>query len=374
MSSHWRRIIIIYRIPPSTKNKLQKSTFIEELGDLLESTATLSGKLVILGDFNVHVDSNSDTESFQLSSPFSSFRMMQHVRDATHVDGHTLDLVASTKNKLQKSTFIEELGDLLESTATLSGKLVILGDFNVHVDSNSDTESFQLSSPFSSFRMMQHVRDATHVDGHTLDLVASHTTDDVVLSCEVGNFISDYNAVLLTLKSGKPHPTRKERKVRKIKSIVPAEFPNDILNSELTKPLPSHVNDMVFKYNDALLELLDKHAPTKLRRVVQRLPQPWMNAEILEAKRVRRRYERRWRRSPLTVYRQAFKASCEDVKKKIRESQSTYFRKQIDACGKDQPKLFKIVNNLLGRGKPSSLPEYTSWIMFFVPFLTVYLI
>ena len=85
-----------------------------------------------------------------------------------------------------------------------------------------------------------------------------------------------------------------------------------------------------------------------------------MNAEILEAKRVRRRYERRWRKSSLTVHRQAFKTSCEDVKKKIRESKSTYFIKQIDACGKDQRKLFKIVNNLLGRGKPSSLPEYTT--------------
>ena len=176
----------------------------------------------------------------------------------------------------------------------------------------------------------------------------------------MGAIISDHNAVLLTLKSGKPHPIRKDRKVRKIKSIVPAEFSNDILNSELTEPLPSHVNDIVSKYNDVLLELLDKHAPTKLRPVVQRLPQPWMNVGILEAKRVRRQYERRWRKSPLTVHRQAFKASCEDVKKKIGESKSPYFIKQIDACGKDQWKLFKNVNNLLGRGKPSSFPEYTT--------------
>ena len=109
------------------------------------------------------------------------------------------------------------------------------------------TQKAQFSSLFSSFGMMQHVRDATYVDGHTLDLV-SHAPDDV-LSCEVGAFISDHNSVLLTLKSGKPHPIRKERKVRKIKSIVPAEFSNDILNSELTKPLPSHVNNIVSKYN-----------------------------------------------------------------------------------------------------------------------------
>ena len=107
---------------------------------------------------------------------------------------------------------------------------------------------------------------------------------------------------LLLFKSGKRLLIRKERKVRKIKSTVPAEFSNDILNSELTKPLSSYVNDIVSKYNDVLLDLLDKHVPTKLRPLVQRLPQPWMNAEIPEAKRVRRRYERRWRKSPLAVH------------------------------------------------------------------------
>ena len=34
------RFIIIYRIPPSSKNNIPKSAFLRELGDLLESTAT----------------------------------------------------------------------------------------------------------------------------------------------------------------------------------------------------------------------------------------------------------------------------------------------------------------------------------------------
>ena len=79
----------------------------------------------------------------------------------------------------------------------------------------------------------------------------------------MGVFTSDHNAVLLTLKPGKPQPIRKDRKVRKIKFIVSANFANDILASELTKPLLSQADDIVFKYSGILLELLDKHAPTK---------------------------------------------------------------------------------------------------------------
>ena len=230
----------------------------------------------------------------------------------------------------------------------------------MHLDSNSDPEGHQLSFLLNSFDMLQHVRGATHIDGHTLDLVVSRATDDLVQTCEVGTFISDHNSVLLTLKSGKPHPIRKKRKVRKIKSIISSDFANDISASVLSKPLPSHVDDIVSKYNTVLQELLDKHAPVRSRSIAERPTQPWMDDEILEAKRIRRQCERRWRNSSLTVNRHAFKDSCEEVKKKIREAKSNYFIKQIKECDQDQRKLFKIVDNLLGRAKPSSLPEHST--------------
>ena len=188
----------------------------------------------------------------------------------------------------------------------------------------------------------------------------SRATDDIVQTCEVGPFISDHNSILLTLNSGKPHPNRTETKFRKIKSIVRSDFNDDVLASSLTKPLPSPVDEVVAQYNSVLQELLDKHAPEKTHAIVQRQLQPWMNDSILEAKRLRRQSERRWRKSPLTVHRQIFKDSCEEVKKRIQEAKSTYFIKQIEDCDKDQKKLFQIVDKLLGRGKISVLPEHDS--------------
>ena len=48
--------IVLYRVPPSTQNKIQKSSFLTDFGELIEQTSNLSGKLIILGDFNIHVD------------------------------------------------------------------------------------------------------------------------------------------------------------------------------------------------------------------------------------------------------------------------------------------------------------------------------
>ena len=50
------RYILIYRPPPSTENGFKTNQFLEEFDDFLDAILLLPGRLVILGDFNVHVD------------------------------------------------------------------------------------------------------------------------------------------------------------------------------------------------------------------------------------------------------------------------------------------------------------------------------
>ncbi len=52
--------------------------------------------------------------------------------------------------------------------------MIIVDDFNVHVDDdacNADSEFFNI---MESFNFIQHVSGPTHSKGHTLDLVFSH--------------------------------------------------------------------------------------------------------------------------------------------------------------------------------------------------------
>ena len=98
------------------------------------------------------------------------------------------------KNNIQKSTFMKEFGDLVEQSTTLSRKLAILGDFNVHVDSSRESESAQLSTLFESFGLVQHVHGSIHINGHTMGPIITRAIDDLIDKCEVGDFIFDHNS------------------------------------------------------------------------------------------------------------------------------------------------------------------------------------
>ena len=50
------QLFCLYCPPPNKKNQLTDSLFFQELPDLLEHGNTLKGSLLVVGDFNIHVD------------------------------------------------------------------------------------------------------------------------------------------------------------------------------------------------------------------------------------------------------------------------------------------------------------------------------
>ena len=122
----------------------------------------------------------------------------------------------SQQNQLQKSLFVTEFADLLEQAATWTGQLLILGDFNVHWDVEGDTEKKQFEDLLEAFSMTQHVEGPTHSRGYTLDLAMSRVDDDTVESCSTSHFISDHNAILVRLNTGRAHLPRKMITFRKL--------------------------------------------------------------------------------------------------------------------------------------------------------------
>ena len=97
MSSHQVvRLSVIYRPPPSTRNKTTHKQFQAEFADYnLGHIVTAPGMLLIVGDFNYHVEDTSDSEACSFTNLIESFRFIQLVADSTHRSGHTLDIVLS---------------------------------------------------------------------------------------------------------------------------------------------------------------------------------------------------------------------------------------------------------------------------------------
>lgn len=99
-----------------------------------------------------------------------------------------------------QKTFLCEFGKLLE-VCSKSGKFIILGDFNLHVDNTSDTPAACFTSLVESYGLTTHVRDSTHIGGHILDLVLTRPSDNLKSDCMVDSLISDHFVVIKVLKT-----------------------------------------------------------------------------------------------------------------------------------------------------------------------------
>ena len=86
-------LVILYRPPPSPKNKLTGAMFLEEFNDFVGKIATMHERKVLIGDFNIHWESPDKKVVQNFAVMLQSAGLHQHVTTATHQSGHTLDLV-----------------------------------------------------------------------------------------------------------------------------------------------------------------------------------------------------------------------------------------------------------------------------------------
>ena len=70
--------------------------FLSELSGLLATICPLYPSTILLGDFNIHVDSANCPFASDFISLLDCFGIAQHVLGPTHTKGHTLDLVCPT--------------------------------------------------------------------------------------------------------------------------------------------------------------------------------------------------------------------------------------------------------------------------------------
>ena len=84
-------------------------------------------------------------------------------------------------------------------------ELVIIGDFNKHVDLANDPLSLKFSDCLVSLGIQQHIHEPTHRADHTLDLVISRKNTSIVSDLKLGELaISDHSHMLINISLVKP--------------------------------------------------------------------------------------------------------------------------------------------------------------------------
>ena len=152
----------------------------------------------------------------------STYRSFEHMT-AQVVSGSSLYHISviyhpppSVKNKLTFALFMDEFPRFLADAVMTSGQLLIIGDFNIHVNSES-RESKQFTSLLHTYNLTQHVTSPTYRRGRVLDLVITRTDAGTISDILVTDpMISDHSAVIITLPTSSLISSRENNKIPKL--------------------------------------------------------------------------------------------------------------------------------------------------------------
>ena len=147
---------------------------------------------------------------------------------------------------------------------------------------------------------------------------------------------------------------RKIVKSRNYKSIDICTFTQDVtihLVDNIAPISPPDMQNIVEEYDRILLKIMDKHAPLKEKVVDVRTRSPWMTTEIMEEKKRKRKYERKWFFYSLWRIEKVFKAQKKKYDKLLKEAHTKYLSDLISDNSNDPKSLFKLIDSIVSNGK-----------------------
>jgi len=268
----------------------------------------------------------------------------------------------SHKNGFTAADFFKELEDFLSQLCTsVPGQLCIIGDFNVHCDRQDCPHNKHLQDILTSLDLKQHVTDATHSAGHTLDLVItrndpSHSLVESLSVRDIG--VSDHFAVTIQLLTSLTPTAKRTRKARSLKNISPEVIATDLVSALQCTSEEAHAEHLTSQYYCKVEEVLDKHAPLRTVTIKGDSYKPWYDSKTHEARMKRRQLEHKFLKTGLEVHKQMLKEQSQLVVTLINSNKSAYYQDKLSSA--DCKETFKVINSLMCHDAGNPLPPATS--------------
>ena len=109
------------------------------------------------------------------------------------------------------------------------------------------------------------------------------------------------------------------------------------------------------QYSDFLRSVLDKHAPSFLRKVINNNSSPWFETIRDELLKLREKDVKQWRNIKLTIFNDLYRQAKHKVSKLVHKSKCKYYTERI-ALASSSKELHQIVNTLSNRHTSKILP------------------
>ena len=173
----------------------------------------------------------------------------------------------AVKNGHTHAAFLDDFSLLLEKLVSSTGRLLLAGDFNFHVNDPSDNTANKFLDLLSCFNLeVCNVYTPMHKNNNVLDLIVTRSGEETVLNLSVNDpVISDHFAVHCTLAIKRPPKAKLTISSRKLRTIDPDNLRRDIRSSALYNSPSQDITELCDQYDSVLLSILDKHAPLRTK-------------------------------------------------------------------------------------------------------------
>ena len=268
--------------------------------------------------------------------------------------------------------FFDELSSLLDCVAAFQEPTFVVGDFNVRLDRVTDPDTRQFNELLASRGLSVCPTCSTHRDGGTIDavVICEDMLDGALSSLDVTVVdvrLSDHHLLTWSVDTHQVHQQQPLQTVimRPWRSLDVEQLRSELLASPLCQidSWPSDIDEMAALYDSVLTSILDRLVP--LRTIVRRPrpSDPWFDRDCRQSKRVMRRLERAYaaacRRATTGVGSAAAaddaKTAWYDQRRRYREllqsKRSSFWCDTVEAGRASPQKLWKTIDQLLGRGK-----------------------
>ena len=268
----------------------------------------------------------------------------------------------SSKNRHTVNMFITEFADVCTSIMSThtDKRLLILGDFNIHMDEPTNADTAAFIDLLSTFNWHQLVNDTTHTSGHIIDLCIKSTEAQFQISNPVVDyFISDHAFTSFHIKISRPPIHKSLIKFRAISRINHNKFREDLisLGNDLKSSTTHDVTCSASDYDAKMTALLDKHAPQKSKLIIPRTCVAWFDKNAKDLKAKMRKQEKIWRKKKDPNELLKFKAIKKEYRHLIHSNKVLHFNKSINEASGNPKQLFAITMGLMGKTKTNHLPE-----------------
>ena len=264
----------------------------------------------------------------------------------------------SDVNRVTVNMFLEDFSKFLPDFITDEQNVIIMGDFNIHINDETDRNAQAFKELIDGLGLEQHVTSATHKAGNILDHLYTEVGGNIkIIQCVNKDYISDHCIIQTTLGIPKDHIKQSTVTYRKFSSIDKTVFQNDL---QFDYSDINNVNELIAKFEERTRDVIDKHAPEKTKTVMVRPRNIWYTPEVKHQKQEVRKKERRWKKKKTNCNWNILKEEKRKYRNLLKHTKKEILNSQVIEAKGNTKRLYQLFNNMTGKSIHNPFPENIS--------------